>query len=181
MISVFSVKVPATLQADDEQFRDRLQLFAELMMAKEKVVPVDGSSVDTSPDLYPLLSREEAREASLDFESLQTMRAILQVRELESKLRRLQGDPEPSAAVPVEMESSARQRLEDDADVAARAMVLSFELMTGQGQSTATSLARALRIAGEASLAFESPQTLAAILLALDLMDAAAREEQSNG
>lgn len=89
--------------------------------------------------------------------------------------------PEPSARAPVEMEAGARQRLEDDADAAAKGMVLGIDLMTRQGQTTATSLAYALRIAREASAGFECPQTMGAILRVLDGMDAAAREEQSNG
>lgn len=89
--------------------------------------------------------------------------------------------PEPSASEPVEMESSARQRLEDDADATAQRMVAGFDLMKQQGQSTATSLAYALRVAREASAGFECPRMMKAILTVLDCMDAAARKEQSNG
>lgn len=89
--------------------------------------------------------------------------------------------PQPSASAPVEMDAGARQRLEDDAAEAATSMVLGIDLMTRQGQTTATSLAYALRIAREASAGFECPQTMGAILRVLDGMDAAAREEQSNG
>jgi hypothetical protein len=89
--------------------------------------------------------------------------------------------PEPSAAVPVELGGSARQRLEEDADEAARAMILAVELMRQRRQPTATSLALALRTAREVSLDFESPQTMHAILRALDLMGAAAREATSHG
>lgn len=89
--------------------------------------------------------------------------------------------PEPSTPAPVEMESIARQRLEEEADAAARGMVLTFELMTKQKQSTATSLACALHVMRDASAGFECPQTMVAILRALYGMDAAAREAQNNG
>lgn len=89
--------------------------------------------------------------------------------------------PEPSASAPVEMDAGARQRLEEEAKAAAKGMVLSFELLTHKKQSTATSLAAALRVSRMASSGFECPHMMAAILQALDGMDAAAREEQSNG
>jgi hypothetical protein len=109
--------------------------------------------------------------------------------------------PQPSTPEPVEMESSARQRLELNAQAAATQMVERVTLMHQQKQSTATSLAYALRAAQEASADFQCPRTMDAILKALDEMDviltarnemdailtaldgmdAAAREEQSNG
>lgn len=92
--------------------------------------------------------------------------------------RSISPDPQPSTP---EMESSARQQLEDDADEAARTMVFCFELMQQQRQPTGTSLACALRVMRKASAGFECPQTMEAILRALDGMDAAAREATSHG
>lgn len=87
--------------------------------------------------------------------------------------------PQPSTTEPVEMESSASQRLELNAQAAATQMVERVTFM--RQQSTATSLAYALRAAQGASAGFQCPRTMDAILKALDGMDAAAREEQSNG
>jgi hypothetical protein len=89
--------------------------------------------------------------------------------------------PEPSAAMPVELESSARQRLEQEAAEAAEKMVTGFDLMTQQGQSTATSLAYALRIVSRELKGFNCPRMMAETLLALDGMGAAAREATSHG
>lgn len=89
--------------------------------------------------------------------------------------------PEASTPVPVEMESIARQRLEQEAAEAAKLMVESFELLKNQQQTTATSLACALRVMRDASAGFECPQTMVAIQRALYGMDAASREAQNNG
>jgi hypothetical protein len=89
--------------------------------------------------------------------------------------------PEPCATAPVEMESIARQRLEDDAVAAAKKMVASFDLMKHQKQTTGTSLAYAMRVMREASAGFECPQTMQAIIKALDEIGTATREVQNNG
>lgn len=86
--------------------------------------------------------------------------------------------PEASTPAPVEMESIARQRLEQEAAEAAKLMVESFEL---QQQTTATSLACALHVMRDASSGFECPQMMVAIQRALYGMDATAREAQNNG
>lgn len=152
----------------------RLQRFVELAMAKSVVAPA-FNPVAKEQDLDSWLQEDEWQKADslsafVDGFSTDTSPAPTPA-----------PVPEPSASEPVEMESSARQRLKDDADATAQRMVAGFDLMKQQGQSTATSLAYALRVAREASAGFECPRMMKAILTVLDWMDAAARKEQSNG
>ena len=183
------------LQADAEQFRgdlERLQRFVELAMAKQVVAPA-FNPVAKEQDLDSWLQEDEWQKADslsafVDGSSTDTSLAPNSVVDISkdratawAKSTAISPDPQPSTPAPVEMESIARQRLEQDAQEAAQRMVVGFDSLKLQKQSTATSLAYALRIAREASAGFECHQTMVAIQRALYGMDAAAREAQNTG
>ena len=151
---------------------ERLQRFVELTMAKPVVAPA-FNPVAKEQDLDSWLQEDEWQKAD-------SLSAFVDGSSTDTSLVP-NSVPEPSTPAPVEMESSARKCLEDKADAAAAQMISGFDSCKQKRQTTGNSLAHVLRIAREASLDFECPQTMVAILRALDGMDAAAREAQNNG